>query len=908
MIGKKNYGILFFIIVIAFIFAACESSTTSGTTCPHNWSWVITKAPTATETGTETKTCTLCGKTDGTRTIPATGSGKTAISFVNLSITAPVNGATPGTTATGTGFFSKGVVTWSPADNPFRGGIAYTATVTLTANSSHTFTGLNSASINGQNAVLSNNTGGTVTLSYTFPATDTRMVTAVAIKTQPNNLTYTHGDTLDLTGLVVTLTYNDTTAEDVAAANFNAKNITAIPAHGDRLDYESHNGLGVQIKYGDLASLYTNSLAFGTTGSGFLVTLGSGTGQVTIDMYDSDGNGWDHNGALRINVNGTDIPDARLNGGSFGTYSFPVASGDVLNIYWTGNAGDYHNENAFIVYYTDMPPSPSFTPSGWNGSNALLYRVQNTLSNANLNQLLGSFTVNTLMFPYTRSEIRPEVTVRDGTTILTPTTDYTVVYTNNINVGNATVTITGRGNYTGMSDSVNFNIYPRVINFTVAPIAAQAYTGSPLTPVVTVRDGTTILTPITDYTVLYNNNTNIGTAAVSISGVGNYAGSTGSADFIINSDGAGFVIDSITTQTYTGSPLTPEVVVRFGATELTLFDDYTVTYINNTNAGTATVNISGVGSYAGSTGSVNFIINPKVITFTVGSIVPQVFTGSPLTPGVVVSDGTTELSSGYTVSYANNINAGTATVTVTGTGNYAGSTGGTTFTILQTVPVNRFEYYWVDAHDSLVTTSGGATSIIAGGTLTITAQGTGYVVKHWHLNGIDTGQSGNTYAFSGTTTGKHTVGLFVEKDGKLYNTNIMIAVVYRTVTIDMYDSFGDGWNGAALRINVNGSNLSPNATVSSGSSYDNYTFTVSVGDAVQIYLSAVGSYPSEISFIVYYSDTPPSPLHSPSGSTGSANTYGLNGWSGSNALLYRGRGSLSSSTPTTTPLGSFTVP
>ena len=89
---------------------------------------------------------------------------------------------------------------------------------------------------------------------------------------------------------------------------------------------------------------------------------------------------------------------------------------------------------------------------------------------------------------------------------------------------------------------------------------------------------------------------------------------------------------------------------------------------------------------------------------------------------------------------------------------------------------DRIEYYWVDQHDSLVTTSGGETSISNGETLIITAQGDGYVVKQWRLNGRDTGQSGDTYNFSSTTAGYHTVGLLVEKDGKLYNTNITITV------------------------------------------------------------------------------------------------------------------------------------
>ena len=92
------------------------------------------------------------------------------------------------------------------------------------------------------------------------------------------------------------------------------------------------------------------------------------------------------------------------------------------------------------------------------------------------------------------------------------------------------------------------------------------------------------------------------------------------------------------------------------------------------------------------------------------------------------------------------------------------------------ITTDRIEYFWVDGHDNLVSTSGGAITIASGETLTIAAQGTGYVVRQWHLNGLNTGYSGNTYTFSSLVPGDHTVGLFVEKDGRLYNTNITITV------------------------------------------------------------------------------------------------------------------------------------
>ncbi len=87
------------------------------------------------------------------------------------------------------------------------------------------------------------------------------------------------------------------------------------------------------------------------------------------------------------------------------------------------------------------------------------------------------------------------------------------------------------------------------------------------------------------------------------------------------------------------------------------------------------------------TPGVTFAITPKnASTFTVADILPQVYNGAAYAPEPVVSDGVTPLTKGtdYTLSYANNINAGEATVTITGIGNYEG-TQDKSFTVLQAV-------------------------------------------------------------------------------------------------------------------------------------------------------------------------------------------------------------------------------
>lgn len=67
------------------------------------------------------------------------------------------------------------------------------------------------------------------------------------------------------------------------------------------------------------------------------------------------------------------------------------------------------------------------------------------------------FTLYSGIITYTGTAQTPVVTAVDGGRPLIADTDYTVAYTNNINVGTANVSITGKGNYTG-TVSMNFTI------------------------------------------------------------------------------------------------------------------------------------------------------------------------------------------------------------------------------------------------------------------------------------------------------------------------------------------------------------------------------------------------------------------------------------------------------------------
>ena len=117
----------------------------------------------------------------------------------------------------------------------------------------------------------------------------------------------------------------------------------------------------------------------------------------------------------------------------------------------------------------------------------------------------------------------------DGTKTLAKGTDYTVAYTGNINVGTATATITGTGNYSGTKNQTFKIVAKSVADVSIAVSGTYTYNGSAITPSassITVKDGSKILVNGTDYTYTFSNNTNAGNATITVTGKGNYSNAT----------------------------------------------------------------------------------------------------------------------------------------------------------------------------------------------------------------------------------------------------------------------------------------------------------------------------------------------------------------------------------------------
>ena len=131
-------------------------------------------------------------------------------------------------------------------------------------------------------------------------------------------------------------------------------------------------------------------------------------------------------------------------------------------------------------------------------------------------------------YPYTGKAITPKPTLKYNGMALKLGTDYTLSYAKNKAAGTASVTVKGKGNYTG-SRTVKFKIAPQSLAAKAATISGVAssyiHTGKAITPKPTLKYNGMALKLGTDYTLSYAKNKAAGTASVTAKGKGNYAGS-----------------------------------------------------------------------------------------------------------------------------------------------------------------------------------------------------------------------------------------------------------------------------------------------------------------------------------------------------------------------------------------------
>ena len=257
------------------------------------------------------------------------------------------------------------------------------------------------------------------------------------------------------------------------------------------------------------------------------------------------------------------------------------------------------------------------------------------------------------------------LTVTDTKTgaTLVKDTDYTLSYSKDvINVGTVTVTVKGKGNYTG-EFTKRYQITPR--EYTVTTDSAEKpYDGTALTAggrVNNLVDGETVTLKITGSQTEVGSSNN--TYSLTWDGSAkekNYTHGTDSIGLltvtpksIIPSDTNGIVVTKPADSKYDGKVHENKPTVKDNKTDKTLVEgtDYTLAYKGDTtNVGTVTVTITGIGNYTGSH-DVTYQITPRKVKLTSGSD-SKTYDGTPLVKhDVTVSEDGFADGEGATYSY-----------------------------------------------------------------------------------------------------------------------------------------------------------------------------------------------------------------------------------------------------------------
>ena len=352
------------------------------------------------------------------------------------------------------------------------------------------------------------------------------------------------------------------------------------------------------------------------------------------------------------------------------------------------------------------------------------------------NGIIGTINDQT----YTESEIKPTPLVTAsmsnvGVATLVNNTDYTYSYSNNINAGTtsnpyATVNVTGKGNYTG-TKSKTFKII-KATNPTVITANDLTYNAAEQTLVTSSKEQGYICYSLSAVPTSCSANsalakgTNAGTYTVYylISGNSNYNSKSGSVKVSIKQYDISktATIGIINDQVYTGNAIkpTPNVTVPIPTGKTTTLvnnTDFTYSYSNNKNIGTANITITGQGNYTG-TKSTTFKISQKASLCTITSVpslkYPSNATGSIqfkcTGDGKITvtssSTGVIEVTNtGTTGAGLKGITAGKSKITVSqAAGNYEASSASADVTV-------TYSQYTVTLDGNGATTQGSTTAV-----------------------------------------------------------------------------------------------------------------------------------------------------------------------------------------------------
>lgn len=335
------------------------------------------------------------------------------------------------------------------------------------------------------------------------------------------------------------------------------------------------------------------------------------------------------------------------------------------------------------------------------GTKSVTFKIVGTaaISKAKISGISGSYT-------YSGKAYKPEVTLTLNEQTLVCGTDYEVTYANNIKAGKAAVIVKGIGAYTG-SIKKTFKINPYNMDEDedekiedAQPILTVKYVKGGCQPDTSLSFDGVKLVKGTDYTITYRNNKKLGSAVMIIKGKGNFKGSREKSFTIrkkaLNDEQSPIqmALPDVAFVDKAGKYMSKPVLTDSDGKKLVAGADYdkNITYtledgtvLDKTSkpaVGTKiTVTVTGKGKYNG-TLSGSYKITKTSFNNAKITVKAKPYTGKPVEiteEDITIKIGNTSdfvLGRDYEIvadSYQNNINKGTASVTIKGKGEYGGT-------------------------------------------------------------------------------------------------------------------------------------------------------------------------------------------------------------------------------------------
>ena len=417
--------------------------------------------------------------------------------------------------------------------------------------------------VEGENVVKVSYNGYTCDVTITVKP-DT--MTGISITQEPN-MSYNSGDKLNLTGLVVSAQYASGNTVELGSGVY-----ATDPAKNTELTVAEHNGKHITVKVGSFTAETIGTLTVNPADI-------SGASIEDVGPFEYTGEQIKPEPAVSLNgkelVKDTDYTLSYDNNTNVTTEAKVIVT--AAGTEYTGSAEKTfeitkatgkltlkvnNEENAVTITYGD---SITFTDGNGIaiGTDITIHYQMGETTDAVYDTATTQLNVGTYTFwavrsgdanhdeatsnkvvviikqrniaslditvadqTYSGAAVKPDVTVRHGNIVLNEIDDYTLSgYDGNVNVtDNASVNVTGTGNYNGEA-TLTFKINPKNLgdisnSFTsIANLPDKGYTGEQIKPEVTEKTITIdsdTLEVRRDYEIIYGENTNAGTATVTV--------------------------------------------------------------------------------------------------------------------------------------------------------------------------------------------------------------------------------------------------------------------------------------------------------------------------------------------------------------------------------------------------------